>query len=190
MPAVTEVDVGLLVQAAAAGDESAWRHLVDRYVRLVWSVVREFRLGDQASEDVVQTTWLRLAENLDGIRDPERVGSWLATTARREAISVNRRSVREPPIDVLEHELPADDHDLDIRLIESEECAAVVAAFQQLGRECRELVRLRALDPPMAYKDIAEILNIPVGSIGPKRKRCIDKLLALASAEGEVRDDR
>jgi RNA polymerase sigma factor (sigma-70 family) len=189
MPAVTDVDVGLLVQAAAAGDEGAWRHLVDRYVRLVWSVVREFRLGDEISEDIVQTTWLRLAENLDRIREPERVGSWLATTARREAIRTTRKRVQEPPVDVGGYELPADDIDLDLRLIDSEECAAVVRAFHSLGQECRELVRLRALDPPMSYREIAEILSIPIGSIGPKRMRCINKLLAAVRAEGEVRDE-
>ena len=190
MPAVTDVDIGLLVQAAAAGDEGAWRGLVERYVRLVWAVVREFRLGDQTSEDVVQTTWLRLAENLDSIRDPHSVGSWLAVTARRESIRVGRRMVREPALDLTEYEHSADDGDLDLSLIDSEECAAVVRAFHQLGHECRELVRLRALDPPLAYREIAEILSIPTGSIGPKRKRCVDKLRALVRASGEVQDER
>ena len=190
MPAVTEADIGLLVQAAAAGDEGAWRRLVDRYIRLVWSVVREFRLGESTSEDIVQTTWLRLAENLDNIREPDRVGSWLAVTARREAIRVSQKRVREPVIDPIDLEQPGDDVDFDLQLIESEECADVVRAFHRLGHECRELIRLRVLDPPIAYREIAEILNIPIGSIGPKRKRCVDRLLALMSSEGEVRDDR
>ena len=186
MPAVTDVDIGLLVQAAAAGDEAAWRSLVDRYIRLVWSVVREFRLGNDTSEDIVQTTWLRLAENLDGLRDPQSVGAWLAVTARREAIRVSKRSAREPVLDFTDHDLPGNDPELDLRLIADEECAAVVEAFEQLGHECRELVRLRALDPPVSYKEISEILDMPIGSIGPKRKRCLDQLLALVRAPGEV----
>lgn len=190
MPAVTEADIGLLVQAAAAGDEGAWRLLVERYLRLVWSVVREFRLGNETSEDIVQTTWLRLAENLDKIREPDRVGSWLAVTARREAIRVSRKRVREPVIDPIDLDQAGDDVDFDVHLIDSEECADVVRAFNRLGHECRELIRLRALDPPIAYREIAAILNIPIGSIGPKRKRCVDRLLALMSVEGEVRDER
>ncbi len=190
MPAVTEADIGLLVQAAAAGDEEAWRRLVGRYVGLVWSVVREFRLGTELSEDIVQTTWLRLAENLDKIREPDRVGSWLAVTARREAIRVSRKRIREPVVDPIDLDGPGDDVDFDLHLIDSEECADVVRAFSRLGHECRELIRLRVLDPPISYREIARILNMPVGSIGPKRKRCVDRLLALMSAEGEVRDDR
>src|SRR4051794_3498545 len=84
-----------LVHAAAGGDEAAWNALVDRFSGLVWAVARAHRLGAADAADVSQTTWLRLVENLTRLRDPEAVGAWLASTARREALRVLRRGSRE-----------------------------------------------------------------------------------------------
>ena len=89
--------------AAIAGSQQAWAALVDRYSRLVWRVVRSFRLGDAASEDVVQVTWFRLVEHIDRICDPERIGGWLATTARNESLAALRRRDREAPVASYDH---------------------------------------------------------------------------------------
>ena len=80
----TSSGVGELVRAAATGDRQAWDELVDRYSGLLWSIAIAYRLGRADAADVVQTVWLRLLENLERLRDPDRVGAWLATTARRE----------------------------------------------------------------------------------------------------------
>ncbi|MBA3525091.1 MAG: sigma-70 family RNA polymerase sigma factor, partial [Geodermatophilaceae bacterium] len=90
-------DAGLtaLVQRAALGDQSSWNTLVDRFTGLLWAVARSHRLDTVDAGDVVQTTWLRLVEKLDRIEDPERLGGWLATTARRECLAVLRRRQRE-----------------------------------------------------------------------------------------------
>ncbi|HZG95557.1 MAG TPA: sigma-70 family RNA polymerase sigma factor, partial [Mycobacteriales bacterium] len=77
-----------LVRAAADGDQRAWNALVDRFSRLVWAVARQHRLSEADAGDVAQATWLRLVENLASLREPEAVGGWLATTARREALRV------------------------------------------------------------------------------------------------------
>jgi RNA polymerase sigma factor (sigma-70 family) len=88
-----------LVEAAAHGDEDAWYALVDRYNGLLWSVARSHRLGMADAADVVQTAWLRLVERLSSLRDPERVGAWLATTTRRECLRTQRRAGRQVPTD-------------------------------------------------------------------------------------------
>ena len=75
-----------LVEAAARGDQRAWNEIVERFQRLVWATARAHRLSSADAADVAQTTWLRLVENLDRIREPEHLGAWLATTARRESI--------------------------------------------------------------------------------------------------------
>src|SRR6266550_245386 len=87
-----------LLEAAAGGDQDAWNTLVERYSRLVWAVARGHRLSQADAADVTQATWLRLVEHLDGIKEPERLGAWLATTARREALRQIRRAGRDVPV--------------------------------------------------------------------------------------------
>src|SRR5213080_2918328 len=91
---------GGLVRAAAGGDQAAWDALVDRFASLVWSVARAHRLSAADAADVSQTTWLRLAEHIDRLRDPERVAGWLATTTRNECLKVLRLSGRQIPVDL------------------------------------------------------------------------------------------
>ena len=89
------MDLQAVLAAAANGDRQAWNALVAQYNGLVWSVARAHRLGDADAADVVQTTWLRLVEQLDRIRNPEGVGAWLATTARRECLRVLKVGQRQ-----------------------------------------------------------------------------------------------
>src|ERR1700746_2855983 len=79
-------DVADLVRRATNGDRIAWGRLVDQYARLIWSITAEFKLAESDAADVAQTTWLRLLEHIDRIQYPDRVGSWLAATARKEGL--------------------------------------------------------------------------------------------------------
>src|SRR3954454_24758843 len=92
---ITPEQAADLVAAAAAGDRRSWERLVDAYVGLIWAITRSYRLSDGDAQDVSQTTWLRLIENIDRLSDPSRVGAWLATTARRECLRVLRQSRRQ-----------------------------------------------------------------------------------------------
>lgn len=84
--AVGPSDTARLVRRAAEGDRRAWERLVDQYARLIWSITGEFRLAESDAADVAQVTWLRLLEHIDRIQYPDRVGSWLAATARNECL--------------------------------------------------------------------------------------------------------
>src|ERR1700744_3554705 len=86
-----------LVESARDGDESAWGQIVDRFEGLIWATTRAHWLSSATAQDVVQTVWLRLLENLDRIRDPERLGAWLATTTRHESLRHIRLDARETP---------------------------------------------------------------------------------------------
>ncbi len=90
-------EIGMIVAAAARNDQDAWNVLVSRFTGLLWSIARGFRLDDATAADAVQTTWLRLVDNLDRIAEPEAIGGWLATTMRRECLHVVSRSAREVP---------------------------------------------------------------------------------------------
>lgn len=168
-----------LVLAATAGDHEAWAALVDRYTGLLWSVARSYRLSDADAADVVQTTWLRLVEHLGRVDDPDRLPGWLATTVRRECLRLVRLAGREvigPMADVAD-----DNPGLDAAMIKDERDAALWTAFAQLDGLCRQLLRVLMADPPPAYAEVSEALDIPVGSIGPTRSRCLAKLRRMAS---------
>lgn len=171
-----EPPVAELLAGAARGDQAAWEALVDRFERLVWSVVRGFRFDEGTSHDVFQTVWLRLVEHCGRIRQPERLAGWLATTARNEAIRALHQGRRETPsdfqFDVADPAAPGPEE----TLIAGETERAVLAAFAELSADCQQLLRLVCADPPLDYQTIAELLGRPVGSIGPTYGRCLKRM--------------
>jgi RNA polymerase sigma factor (sigma-70 family) len=175
-PAMADQAPGEWLAAAASGDHQGWERLVDRYDSLLWSIARSFRLGQADASDVVQTTWLRLLEHLDRIREPDRVGAWLATTARNECLVLLRRRTRQGvPIDIPD-ELVATIPPLDQPLLDGERDAELWQALHRLSDLCRSLLRLLASDPAPSYQDVALALDMPIGSVGPRRSRCLEQL--------------
>lgn len=171
-------DPGELVHRAAAGDEAAWLEIVDRFASLVWSVARAHRLSPADASDVSQTVWLRLVENLDRLAEPERVAGWLLVTTRRECLRTLRWSTRvtvtdKDVIDVRDVGSPTD---VGAGIEAHERATALWAAVEKLPERCHLLVRLLLVDPPPTYEAIGEALDMPVGSIGPTRSRCFDRL--------------
>jgi RNA polymerase sigma factor (sigma-70 family) len=177
-------DVEQLVRDAAAGDQAAWNRLVERFNGLVWAVARAHRLAGADASDVVQTTWLRLVENLDRVQDPERVGAWLATTARRECLRTLRLSARVLPTETELLPDPGTDAPLGAALLAEERDRALWEAFGGLSERCQALLRLLVADPPPSYEDVGAALDMPIGSIGPTRQRCLERLRGLAETAG------
>ena len=173
-PTVTD-----LVARAKDGDRQAWDALVERYAPLIWSICRRHRLGRADADDVGQSVWLRLVDQLDKVRDPAALPGWLATTARRECLRV-LCATQGPhatmyPRDV--ESLPDERIGLgDQNLLEAERHAALREAFGQLPPNGQQLIALLIADPPLPYADISAPLGIPVGSIGPNRSRYLDKM--------------
>ena len=179
-------DNGELLAAAAEGDQRAWSALVDRYHNLVWSVARGFRIDVADAADAVQNTWLRLVEHLDRVEDPERLGAWLATTARRECLQLIRRASRVRTDPATEHleQLPDPDEPVDAGVLLGERDAALWRALRTLSERCQQLLRILMATPPPAYADVAATLGMAIGTIGPTRQRCLDKLRAVVHADG------
>jgi len=177
------MEVGELVRQAASGQRPAWETLVSRYESLVWSVARSHRLGDADAADVFQTTWLRLVEHVDDVRNPDAVGAWLATTARNECLRVLRHQSRQVPTEddkIPEATVPSQ---LDAQLLTDERDAALWRAFATISSRCQALLRMLAADPAPSYDDVGAALDMPIGSIGPTRGRCLESLRrALATA--------
>lgn len=186
------VDVGGLVLAAADGDAGSWKALVDRFSGLVWSVARGHGLASADAEEVFQTTWLRFAEHIGRLKEPDRAGAWLATTARHECLRLARARTRldlTGDLDVLPPQV--DDRSPERAVVESEETAAELErlrglweCFQELPARCLRLLRVLLATPPPSYAEIAEALDMPIGSIGPTRARCLGRLRDLLSERG------
>jgi RNA polymerase sigma factor (sigma-70 family) len=172
-PVVTD-----LVTRARNGDPQAWDGLVQRYAPLIWSICRHYRLSDADAEDVGQVVWLRLVDQLDNLRDPAALPGWLATTTRRECFRIQRATSRQSAgRQVLDENIPDEqaataDHDL----LVAERNAALREAFARLPPGGQRLLALLIADPPVPYAEIGARLGISVGSIGPSRGRCLDKL--------------
>jgi RNA polymerase sigma factor (sigma-70 family) len=182
---VDEADVGLLVMAAAGGDKAAWQALVQRFSGLIWSIARAHRLSGADAADVSQTTWLRLAEHIHKINNPERVGAWLATAARRECLQSIRVNARTVPSDDMTRfdDAMAGDNPTEGEVLraesEREEAHLATVIWQTVGRlpqRCGQLLRILMTSPPPSYAEVAAALDLPVGSIGPTRARCLQQL--------------
>jgi RNA polymerase sigma factor (sigma-70 family) len=174
-PSVTD-----LVTRARNRDKQAWDALVERYAPLIWSICRRHRLdGTDGTDDVGQSVWLQLVDQLDKVRDPAALPGWLATTTRRECARV-LRAVRGPHAAryALDAETIQDDQArmAEQQLLVAERHTALRDAFTRLAPCCQQLIALLIEDPPIPYTQISARLGIPVGSIGPSRRRCLDKL--------------
>jgi RNA polymerase sigma factor (sigma-70 family) len=170
-----------LLERAGEGDDSAWDALVDHYGRVIWSVTRTHRLDEHDANDVFQTTWLRLLEHLGGIQNPEALSGWLSTTARREALRVLSRRGRIVLTDDCSELEPSDAETTaqpETGILLEELRAEVRVALAQLPPRYQQLLQLLMVDPPLHYSEIAEALDIPVGSIGPSRARGLQMLRA------------
>ena len=118
----------------------------------------------------------RWHQHLDRIREPEKLGAWLATTARRESLRVIRRGSRERPSDEPDlFEAPSDEM-FDRLLVERERDGALWRAFAKLSERCKTLLRLLVSDEEPSYEEIGAAMGMPIGAIGPTRIRCLDKL--------------
>jgi RNA polymerase sigma factor (sigma-70 family) len=182
-------DLEGVVRAAADGDGTAWRSLVDRFASHIRSIARAHRLSAQDADDVAQTTWLRLVEHIAGMRQPAAVAGWLSTTARREALSTLRASGRERPTEAALLDGEASDPVDARRLADAERRAAIATAVSALPERDRTLLGLLFAEPAPSYTEISATLDMPVGSIGPTRQRCMARLRADARLRAVTVDD-
>jgi RNA polymerase sigma factor (sigma-70 family) len=166
-----------LHRGALDGNAEAWNLLVARLQRVAWWALGSVGLSTEDRKDAFAAAFARLVESLPTIHDPECLPGWIATTATREGYAISRRQARCTPSAHLD--IKADLNDAPPpgeALLNAELHGAVRKAFQSLSPECQRLLRLLALDPPLSYAEIAEVLGRPVGSIGPTRQRCLEQL--------------
>lgn len=187
-PPIAETDAALVARCQR-GEQAAWALLVKRYQRLVYAVVRRIGLDEHAAADVFQTVFSRLVTHLPRIADPSRLQAWIVTTAKREALLQRSRGMRAVSM-TREDDEGQDGGDWDVadeapvaeEALEALQQAELIRrGLEQLDERCRNLLTLLFTDEDErpAYDEVARRVGMPVGSIGPTRSRCLDKLRRL-----------
>jgi RNA polymerase sigma factor (sigma-70 family) len=172
----------LLVQRVQKGDAAAWDELIERYNPLVIAIAHRKKLGPVDIEDIAQTVWLLLFEQIQQHRSPKALPAWLATTTQRECLRYLRAKGRAPSTLPDEIDEPAKSawSDEVAELVELDmKHAAIRDAFQRLPLSCQQLLALLMEDPSRSYQQISSSLGMPIGSIGPRRARCLEHLRKL-----------
>jgi RNA polymerase sigma factor (sigma-70 family) len=177
--------IATLLEAARHGDQAAWDGLVARFNGLVWSIARGYRLDVADAHDAVQMTWLRLVENLNRISEPDRLAAWLATTARRECLQLLRKARRDRPAtlenalsDIADSAAP-----VDAAMLLDERDRALWRALASISERCQRLLRVLMASPPPTYREVAAALDMPIGTIGSARQRCLGQLRQVVLAD-------
>jgi RNA polymerase sigma factor (sigma-70 family) len=170
-----------LVSDAVGGDQAAWNEIVQRFGGRVWAICRAYRLGPADAADVFQQTWLRVLENLGSLRDPSRLGAWIKTTSKHEALRTLRRAKRDHSVgDWAMLDRPSDPAESpDQPVLIAARNADLWRAFLRLNSRCQDVLRVlvvEADDGRPSYARASAVLDIPVGGLGPTRRRCLDRL--------------
>jgi RNA polymerase sigma factor (sigma-70 family) len=177
-PPADGADLERLLATASTGDPAAWNALVARFGPQLLRAARAHGLSRQQAEDAVQDTWIRLLRNIERVRQPAALGGWLSTTVRRESLRVRGRSQREMPTSQDPRAEVADTSNRDAHAeAAAAECGAVVErALEALPARHRLLMRTLFDEPGPSYQEVAARLDMPVGSLGPIRGRCLARL--------------
>ena len=176
-PRTTTTD---LLRTAAAGDQAAWRQLVERFGPVVTSTIVAHRLQPADARDAAQGTWLRMVEHHREIREPEALGGWLRTTARRECLKIIRDRHRVGPLDDAESAVFRDGGvDVEQSVVDADTVHRLRGLVEVLPPRSAVLVNELFQEAPPGYAELARSTGVPVGSIGPTRARALQKLRRL-----------
>lgn len=169
-------DLAALVRGLQHGDEESWIRLVRRFEPALRGIARSYRLAPPDVDDVVQACWVRLHRHVGRLREPDALPGWLATTTRREALRLLQRPVAElPSDDPLLGDVP-DALGPEPALVAAERRAVLLRALRTLPPRHRRLMVMLASDATADYATISRVLDVPRGSIGPVRARCLARL--------------
>lgn len=170
------------------GDPRGLDELVRLLTPVLWHVVRAYGLERDRAEDVIQTTWLTFVRRHTSIEKPQAVSSWIIVSARREAWRAGRVNDPATPVEdeVLARKAP-ESESAEFRAVLNDAQRRLWLAVDGLSERCRRLLRVIAFDDRPDYAGLAKELAMPVGSIGPTRGRCLNKLRETLREQGEIR---
>lgn len=172
-----------------AGDPRALETLVRHLTPMLWHVARAYRLDQRTAEDAVQNAWTALLRYADSIRDPRLIMAWMAVTTRRESARLARRQCQERPVeadDLYSALPPLPGHEGAV--LDQYMAAILWRHVGELSDRCQHLLRIVAFEQRSDYAAISEFTGMALGSIGPTRRRCLEKLRDLLASDPEWSD--
>ncbi len=175
-----------LFLAWSDGDARALDDLVKLLTPMLWHLARSYRVDHSEAEDAVQNTWLALVRHRGSVHDAQAIVRWLSVTVRREAARQAQRNQRMAPVEDAEvdaHLPPVDGPE--VMVIDLADSSVLWRHTAELSERCQHLLRVLAFSDRPDYRHISDELGIPVGSIGPTRGRCLDKLRRACVADPE-----
>ena len=174
-----------LINACLAGDEKAWAVLIQRYRRLIYTIPLRFGMPPAAAEEIFQEVSLILLQKLHTLQDQTRLSAWLVTVTRRACMKHWRQLPASASLDDLVGQPLGNDKDLDEEMLILERRHTLQQALERLDERCRQLLEALFLtDNPPSYQQLAHSLDMPEGSIGPTRARCLQKLRRIVAEIG------
>ena len=180
----TMLKLHIVWQQVVDGDPKAWRLIVRQYAALVQTVAVRTGLSCEEAEDCAQQTWMALHRSRANIQDPAKLPGWLVRVSSRKASRMLRQKVRESTV-ISETENPKETTLPDEEFLQLERYGQLITALAHLDERCRRLLHAVFLSPEeMSYRDVAKELDIPVNSMGPTRKRCLNKLKKILTEMG------
>jgi RNA polymerase sigma factor (sigma-70 family) len=170
-----------LILACREGSKQAWEQLLDRYERLVYSIPLNYGLSAADADDIVQTTFIIFMESVDSLNRDSYLSAWLCTVAKRHTwrlLEKQRREQINPQEDLRETAVFIPDHRSQRQMERWEAVEWLEQGLALLDERCRELLLALYFSPSEqpAYSEIAELLDMAVGSVGPTRARCLKRL--------------
>ncbi len=173
-----------LLRQIVSGQRWAWDELVARHQRRLWTIARSRGLDPDGAHDAMQATWLCLLDHVDQIREPAALKGWLNTVMKRESQRIGRQRQRERErAERLAFQPRPASEPTDAAVLFNADLAMVGEAFARLSDRCRQLLRLLFSQADLTYAEIAAELDMPIGSLGPSRARCLDRLRSLLPSD-------
>jgi RNA polymerase sigma factor (sigma-70 family) len=170
-------DARALVAHAIQGDSAAWTEIVRRYEPILHATAARFRLSREEHDDAVQRIWQRAVEHLHTVRDGAALPGWLATSMQRECLAMLRARARETPAgDMSDRDANTYEPDVIDVIAATQETEALHRAVAELPRHQQAVIRALLETPVPSYAEISNRLNMSIGSIGPTRRRALQRL--------------
>jgi RNA polymerase sigma factor (sigma-70 family) len=181
-----------LIKRCLAGENAAWQELLRRYERLIYSTILKADLSADDQDEAFQGSIVAIYKGLPRLRDRGRLVSWIIAIAWRQAVNCVRRQARQPRAEIGTEELgqaalepPAGGPLPPETRLELERAQQAQEALAALPERCRRLLRyLFYEDPAPDYAEIARREGLPIGSLGPTRARCLERMLRYFEERG------
>ena len=186
-PMWNHLDLTRLLEKCRKQDSRAWSQLVDRFQALVYSIARRHGLNSDDAEDVFLVTFQNLLRSIDRIESAAALPRWIAVSASRECLRINRIAGRNPDLEsagiTLDEIVSSEESQAEDAAIEADQSRRLREALEMMDPRCRTLLQLLYFDEESSYADVGQALNMPVGAIGPTRSRCLEKLRGMLTKE-------